>query len=522
VWILKWWPQAVASGWDPLHTSAAYAPDGFNMTWVTSIPGPSLALAPLTQLAGPIVSYNVLVILIPAINGWAAFMLCRELGARYPASVLGGYIFGFSSYVLGQAPGHPHMALVAALPLGALLAMRFQRGRISRRWFPAALSAVLTAQFLVSVEVFLTMAMFGGLAIALAAVLFREQWDRIWELSKLTLIAYLVTAVIVSPYLYANLSEPNTLAGVDPLTFSTDPLGVVVPSHLTAIGGALFESVNSQFSGEQGAYLGVPLLLLLGLFAWQRRSDRVFRYLLAFLALAFIAALGPRLNLLGHVTAIRLPWTPFIHLPIAKYIIPARLIVYMWLALTVIIALGLSSQGGRLRWVLAVSGAVLLLPATGATNPVDGEPFWSSTRHVPAFFHSAQLGKLPREGTVLVIPYAVADNGESMIWQAEAGMAFEMPDGYLSAIVPPSFACWPIEGSLRAASYTASQRGQFLEFLASKRVRAVVVSPQEKQAAEPLLSALPGEPRPSGGVFVYRVAAAGTDRNVGRCPGNAN
>lgn len=523
VWIVKWWPQALANGWNPLHTNVAYAPDGFNMTWVTSIPGPSLALAPLTALAGPIVSYNVLAILIPALDGWAAFALCRGLGARYPAALLGGYLFGFSTYVLNQGAAHPHAALVALLPLAVLLVVLFQREQIAERRFLVGMFAVLTAQFLISVEVFFTMTMFGAIGLALAAVAFPAQRSRLWKAVKLIVISYLLTGVAVSPFLYANLSEPNTLAGIDPVPLSTDPLSVAVPTRLTEIGGMALKSVGDRFTagGEGGAYLGIPLLILLGLLGWQRRRDRVFRYLIAMLALGFVVSLGPRLNLLGHITAIRLPWTPFIHLPITKYVIPSRLIVYAWLSLSTLIALGLSARGGRVRWALAIAGAILLLPATDATNPL-GVAYWHSSREVPAFFREARLRRvLPRDGTVLVLPYAVADQGESMLWQAEAGMGFAMPDGYLTAVTPPNFACWPVEGALRSGDYDPAMRGEFLTFMASKDVRAVVIDAAERQAAQPLLSALPTRPRQSGGVYVYPVPASVIPNRVAVCPGDA-
>jgi hypothetical protein len=523
VWIVKWWPQAIANGWNPLHTDVAYAPDGFNMTWVTSIPGPSLALAPLTALAGPIVSYNVLAILIPAFDGWAAFALCRELGARYLAAVLGGYLFGFSTYVMFQGTAHPHAALVAALPLAALLVVMFLRERITGRRFAIGMFAVLTAQFLISVEVFLTMTMIGTIGLALAALVFPEGRCRLWKGIQLIVVAYLLTGLAVSPYLYANLSEPNTLADIDPVPLSTDPFSIAVPTRLTEIGGMTFKSVGDRFTagGEGGAYIGIPLLILLGLLGWEQRRERVFRYLLGMLALGFVISLGPRLSLLGHITAIRLPWTPFIHLPITEYVIPSRLIVYAWLPLSALIALGLSARGSRARWALAIAGAVLLLPATEATSPVDGATYWHSSRKVPAFFRDARLRRtLPREGTILVLPYAVAGQGESMVWQAEADMDFAMPDGYLSAVTPPSFACWPVEAALRSGAYESTRRDEFLSFLASKDVRAVVVTPAERRAAEPLLSALSGKPGQSGGVYVYRVPAGSLPSHVATCPGD--
>lgn len=116
VWDLKWWPQAIFDGLNPLHVGVAYAPDGFNTTLVASMAAPSLVMAPLTQIAGPLVSYNVLEILIPAVNGWAAYLLCRTADAAHWPSVARGYVFGFSTYVLGHSLGHPFISLVAMAP----------------------------------------------------------------------------------------------------------------------------------------------------------------------------------------------------------------------------------------------------------------------------------------------------------------------------------------------------------------------------------------------------------------------
>lgn len=60
VWDLKWWPQAILDGLNPLHASVAYAPEGFDTTLVASMAAPSIVMAPVTQLAGPLVSYNIL------------------------------------------------------------------------------------------------------------------------------------------------------------------------------------------------------------------------------------------------------------------------------------------------------------------------------------------------------------------------------------------------------------------------------------------------------------------------------
>src|SRR5574337_912738 len=38
IWCLVWWPYAIAHHLNPFVCSLIYVPDGFNLTWATSIP----------------------------------------------------------------------------------------------------------------------------------------------------------------------------------------------------------------------------------------------------------------------------------------------------------------------------------------------------------------------------------------------------------------------------------------------------------------------------------------------------
>ncbi len=71
-------------------------------------------------------------------RAWAAFLLCRHLTGRFWPSLVGGYLFGFSSYELGHVLGQPQLTAVFAVPLIALVVVRAARGRASR---PAASSS---------------------------------------------------------------------------------------------------------------------------------------------------------------------------------------------------------------------------------------------------------------------------------------------------------------------------------------------------------------------------------------------
>src|SRR6266566_3328925 len=68
VWAMRWWPHAVGHGLNPIWTRAVWAPGGYNLAWATGAPGPSLLMTPITLTAGPVVAYNVMGILAPALS----------------------------------------------------------------------------------------------------------------------------------------------------------------------------------------------------------------------------------------------------------------------------------------------------------------------------------------------------------------------------------------------------------------------------------------------------------------------
>src|SRR4051812_29051259 len=157
VWSIAWWPHAILHWENPIVTHAIWAPIGANLAWASSIPGLALLVAPVTLIAGPSVSYNLLAIALPALAAWTAFLLCRYVTGSFWASLPGGYLFGFSPYVFGQTEGHVHMTSVFLVPLVALVVLRFLRGELSARWTAIFLGIVLAFQLSFSTEVTLTL-----------------------------------------------------------------------------------------------------------------------------------------------------------------------------------------------------------------------------------------------------------------------------------------------------------------------------------------------------------------------------
>jgi hypothetical protein len=117
MWFLRWWPYAITHRLNPLHTDLIWAPRGFNLAWAAIIPLPVWVSIPLQQSFGLIGSYNILVMLALATAATAAYALCRRITGAFWPSIVGGAIFGFSPYMLGQSLGHLHTLEVFPIPL---------------------------------------------------------------------------------------------------------------------------------------------------------------------------------------------------------------------------------------------------------------------------------------------------------------------------------------------------------------------------------------------------------------------
>src|SRR5262249_37522744 len=157
MWSFLWWPHAIAHGHDPFAANVVWAPHGVDLAWVTSSPTLSLALTPVSETVGPVVAYNLAALAAAPLAAWTAFLLARRLTGRFGASLVAGFLFGFSPYLIGQSVGHLNLSFVCLVPLAGLLAVRFFQGSLGRRRFTVLLALVLALQFGISTEIFATL-----------------------------------------------------------------------------------------------------------------------------------------------------------------------------------------------------------------------------------------------------------------------------------------------------------------------------------------------------------------------------
>jgi hypothetical protein len=486
----------VLTGLDPFYSELIFVPDGYNLAWVTSMPGPSLLLAPVTLSAGPEVTFNLLSFAAPALAAWTAFLLCRHITGSVPASLVGGYLFGFSPYMLSQLRGAPQLALVALVPVMALLVLRHVQGSLSDRRFALAFTATLTAQILTSTEVLATAALFGALVMLAGYLLYGEFRERLRRTALLCGAALAGTAVLASPLLYNVFVRSRTLPEQALTDFPADLVSFLVPGPLVAAAPERL-GVTQPSWATGAAYVGLPLLVLLGAFAWAHRGDRRARLAGAAFLITAVASLGTALQVAGRDTGIPLPWVAFDGLPLLRYAIPLRFPAFAFLAAGVMVAMWLAWRPSRARWALALAGLALLLPAVGH------DEWRTRLTEVPFFAEDGHERRLEQSDRVLTVPTW----GHNMHWHAQADFSFGLAAGYVGAF-PESyqrFEAWrDLLGSPLGREGVPSP-SELRRFVRAKGVTAIVVERDRPGRGRELFRSLGVRPLETGGVLLYRL-----------------
>ncbi len=477
MWFLNWWPYAIAHRLNPFWTYMVWAPVGVNLAWTTCVPLPALVSAPVQSAFGLVAAYNTLVTIALPGAALCAFLLCRRLTGAFWPSLLGGYLFGFSPYMLGRALGHLSLLAVFPVPLIAILALRRIAGEISARRYAAMLALLLIVEFLCAVELFATITVFGAIAILLALYLFdAETRSKVAGLIAPTAAAYAISIAVLAPYFYFLFARgfPNAPLW-NPGRYSADFLNFVIPTTTIWIGAAhAAAAIAASFGGfiqENGAYIGIPLIVLVEDFRRRNWTTPTGKFLILLLVVTIIATLGPGLRIMGRET-LALPWALMLKLPLISSALPARFAMYVSLVVAIIVALWFASgaRSATTKYLAAVAIAISLFPNPHAS-------YWTTPLELPAFFaNRAYRAELTPNEIALVLPFG--QRGSSMYWQARTGMYFRMASGYTGPW-PFVFERMPAAQFFYGAVDLPEAGDQLKAYLARFGVQAVVADEQD-------------------------------------------
>jgi hypothetical protein len=431
VWAFGWWLHALETWQNPFYSHAIYAPDGINLAWATTVPGLALLFTPVTALFGPDVSYNIAQMLAPAVSAFTAYLLCRHLTRSLWASLVGGYLYGFSSYMLGQELGHLHMTAVFLLPLMALTVVRYLQGELDGRGAAWRLGVLFGLQFWLSTEILLTASLALVVSLALAYWLLPATRPRLRAGLRPLVAAAGIAVLVAAPLVYYAITGFQSQSINIPAQFDGDLANFVVPTPLTWVGGSAFADYSTKFRGniaEAGAYVGIPTLVIVVWFALGVRRSRVVRYLVVAFVIAFVVTLGTGVIIHGG-TYRALPWQWVARLPPFNNVLPVRFSLYVALIAAVVVALWTASRRGWSRWVLPALAVIAIAPNVTRA-------YWAVHPERWAFFTDKIYEQcFPKNENVAIFPFG--SWGNSTLWQAESGFYFRIPEGYLAPAPPP-------------------------------------------------------------------------------------
>jgi hypothetical protein len=499
-WSLAWWPHAIEHGIHPLLTKLVYAPDGWNLAWTSSIPGPSLLSWPLTAAAGPVATYDVLALAAPALAAWCTYLLCRELGSGTPAALAGGLLFGFGTYETAETLNHLNLALVFTLPLAGLVVTRNLRGTLSDRRFVVCFALCVVGVFATFLETLFWATLGGAFALGMGLAFTRGgERARLFRCLLLCALAYAIALVVAAPYLWVALAHPDPL-GISGRGFELDLANLIIPTRVTELRPSSLHHLSAQLGGnnltEQLGYLGPVLPAVAGFVLWERRRQPLARVLAATIAFATVCALGSRLVVAGHRTWLELPWTLVDDLPLAGHALPARAFVLVWLALAVLVALFLAN-GGRTRWLAFGLIALTLLPS------LDGS-LWVTRLDRPVLFEGARWRSLIHPGeNALIVPFSY--DGQAMLWQEESGFGFRMTGGYVSATLPPELWRYSIVRAIYGLPLPPFPDREVRALVRGRDVDVVLLRRGRPGPWQRVFTSALGAPRRSGGMLAWRV-----------------
>ncbi len=505
LWWFARWAHALAAHSKPFYTHLIWVPIGQNIAWTTCIPGLAVLLSPITSANGPVLSFNIAAVTAPTLAAMGLYLVCREIGLPWRAAFFGGWLFGFSSYQFAQLLGELNLAVVWALPFLLWLFFLRLHGRIGRKSFIAASGVLAAFQFCVSSEIFATAVVFSTIAMTLA-VLSPALLHGVPRL-KATILeggaALLLSLVILTPYLYSMLgpasSHLQNMIGISPSDVMADPLNFFIPTNVLWLGTRVFGPIGSGLAGgisDKDAYLGLPLISIMVLYAREFGRTPKGRYLLVVLVTFAVLSLGSRLRILGQIAPVIEPWIIFTHLPLIGKALPARFALYVSMVAAIIAAIWLAHSNSA-PWKKRLAGclAVLFLLPNIDSLPMHG------SLPAPSFFFSNQYKNYLKPGErVIVLPY-----GPSMWFQAHTHFYFRMVGGYVGGAEPRRFAGIAVDNALNGGPLAAGYKQAFWKFLWKYKVGAIIVYGPQSKDVQTLLASLPVRGAIVGGVTVFNL-----------------
>jgi hypothetical protein len=459
IWFLAWPAYALSHGLNPFYSSWVAYPHGVNLMNNTAYPLLGIAFAPFTLTFGALSTFSLLMRLAFALSGISMCFVLRRWTTWWPAAFIGGLLYEFCPFMVGQAQSHLFLIFVPLPPIMMALLdeLVIRRRHLIRNG--VLLGVVVAAQIMISPEILVISLL--ATAGAFAVLVIRHPVaarERLGDLVRgfaatgataLVIAAYPIWMYFAGPYHVSG--PPHPVSELD--QYHSYPASLIYPTSLQHFGLGSWlakgEALVQHNGVEHTTYVGVTMLVLLAFIVIRCRR-------VGLVQLFSLVAFGGWVVTLGRGKGnVRLPFDLIVKIPIINGALDLRYSFIMYLGIAVVLAVGLDrmwvegifanlgrAQGTRAprkrqatasppRFPRLNTGrtvACLAIAALALAPLLPALPYPSTPSGVPALFTAAN-SPLKSGSVVLSYPLPISyegSNDQALLWQSAARMRFKL------------------------------------------------------------------------------------------------
>jgi hypothetical protein len=369
-----------------------------------------------------------------------------------PGAALGGLVYGFSPYMIGEGTNHVVFTFAPIPPFIALTIVSILQRKGSPWRLGIQLGLLVVAQYFISQELLADTAVVVFVALVFVALRYpRRIREFARAMGRPLLIALPIVAGLLAYPVWMLADGPQHTSRAAPVVngFHNDLLTFVVPGPLQHVSLGmrslgdrltlgLVPQVTQLLTGsnpiEIDGYIGIAVIALSAFLVWRsRRSPRMQLAAALFLGSA-VLSLGPFLVIDGRSTHVSLPFLVLAHIPLVENAFPDRFSLEVSACLAAVIAFGLDDMQRnrpRPKWLTSrvfAAAFIVVLVVTQLPQWPYSLPGQEST--LPTALRAAIP---PGDPITVTYPYdteTITPPEQPLGWQMDAGYTFRLLGGY--------------------------------------------------------------------------------------------
>ena len=296
--------------------------------------------------------YNLLVIFSFVGSGFTLFLLANYFSKSYIGSLIGGFIFAFSSYSFAHGVGHLSLISLEFIPLFILCWYIFLKKPSVKMGIISGIvlfTVILCDYYYFFYCFVIGLIMFIGFIIQKKSIFIYLKKQYLLAFASFIIAVLLTSGYYVLSMLLLIKSDPSKDGGHLPQGFSLDLFSFIIPGAFWRFNN-LTESYWSNLRGnivESSVYLGFSILIIL-IYVWIKRKElfngKIWYWWYFIIIFFAVMSIGPTLHIFGNeitfITELPYAWLERIFPPIKLGGTPVRMMIIVTLGASVICALG--------------------------------------------------------------------------------------------------------------------------------------------------------------------------------------